>query len=230
MAPLRAAIFDLDGTLVDSSRDLAGAVNRMLSRLGHEPLQLSQIWSFVGEGAEVLVRRSLSCVRQRDGQGSEPPEAVPPALVQESLGLWREAYAACLLDHTRPFPGIEAVLQGPPILRAVLTNKPGLFSRRILEGLRLDTRFCRVVGGDEAARKPDPQGLLSICAALGVRPEEALLIGDSLVDLATAKSARVPSCAVTWGHASKDELQRAGPAHLVESGEALAALLARLVA
>jgi phosphoglycolate phosphatase len=225
---LRAVIYDLDGTLVDSRQDLTQAVNRALERLGHAPLDGEQVWSFVGEGAELLVRRALSAARQRDGQGEERPEELPAALVAEAMPVWRDCYSACLLDHTRLFPGLEAVLDGPPALRAVLTNKPGVFTRRILDGLGLTPRFAKVVGGDEAPRKPDPQGLLSICAALGVAPAEALMVGDSLVDLAVARAAGVRVCGVTWGHASREELEAARPDFLAESAGELGAVIAGL--
>ena len=225
---LRAVIYDLDGTLVDSRRDLTEAVNRALRLLGHAPLAGEQVWSFVGEGAELLVRRALSAARLRDGQGAERPEQLPTALVAEAMPLWRGSYGDCLLDTTRLFPGLEAVLDAAPPLRGLLTNKPGAFTRRILDGLGLSTRFAKVIGGDEAPRKPNPEGLLSICAALGVAPSEALMVGDSLVDLAVGRAAGVRVCGVTWGHASRDELLAAGPDFLAGSVGELAATLAAL--
>jgi phosphoglycolate phosphatase len=225
---LRAVIYDLDGTLVDSRQDLTEAVNRTLHRLGHAPLEGRQVWSFVGEGAEVLVRRALSAARLRDGQGQHTPEQLPAALVAEAMPLWRESYGDCLLDHTRLFPGVEAVLDLGPPLRAVLTNKPGVFTRRILDGLGLSARFAKVIGGDEAPRKPNPEGLLSICAALSVAPAEALMVGDSLVDLAVGRSAGVRVCGVTWGHASREELGAEGPDFLAGNASELGAVIAGL--
>ncbi len=225
---LCAVIYDLDGTLLDSRQDLTEAVSRTLRRLGHAPLDGALVWSFVGEGAELLVRRALAAARLRDELGADLPAQLPAALVAEAMPLWRESYGDCLLDTTRLFPGLEAVLDGPPPLRAVLTNKPGGFTRRLLDGLGLSARFAKVLGGDEAPRKPDPAGLLSICAALDVARSEALMVGDSLVDLAVGRAAGVRVCAVTWGHASREELLAARPDFLVETASELGATIARL--
>jgi phosphoglycolate phosphatase len=104
-----------------------------------------------------------------------------------------------LLAKKRLYEGILQLLQRPPQRRAVLTNKPGRFARQILQGLGVGDAFRAVVGGDEAPRKPAPDGLLRICADLQASPREALLVGDSAVDLATGKAADVRVCAVTWG-------------------------------
>jgi phosphoglycolate phosphatase len=225
---LQAVIYDLDGTLIDSRDDLADAVNETLRRLGLAPLAGQQILRFVGEGAELLVRRALSAARLRDRLGDEPPEQLPRALLSEAMPLWQRAYGERLLVKTRLYPGVEALLlQGPP-LRAVLTNKPGGFARAILGGLGVESAFQAVVGGDEAPRKPDPSGLLGLCSRLGVVPTRALLVGDSPIDVATARAAGVRSCAVTWGLVPPAELLAAGPDHTCESTAALAALLGLL--
>ena len=226
--PLRAVIYDLDGTLVDSRQDLVDAVNATLARLQLAPLPAPLIASFVGEGAELLVRRSLSAARRRDGRGDEPPDQLPSAAVAGAMPIWRESYGARLLVHTRAYPGIEALLAETPDRRGVLTNKPGGFARSILEGLGLLPRFARVVGGDEAPRKPAPDGLLALCASLGVAPAEALLVGDSPVDIGCARAAAVRCCAVAWGFAGRDQLVAAAPDHLCESPAEVAALLGRL--
>ena len=191
---LRAVIYDLDGTLIDSRADLAASVNGMLRRMALPEHEQRIIESFIGEGAERLIRRSLGAHEDRYA------EAAP---------LWREEYGARLLDQTRPYAGIEDALALPPAARAVLTNKPGGFARRILEGLGLARSFAQVIGGDEAPRKPSPDGLLRLCAALGAPPAECLLVGDSTVDLATARAASVPFCAVLWGLGERASLATA---------------------
>jgi phosphoglycolate phosphatase len=211
---LKAVVYDLDGTLVDSREDISDAVNAMLRALGLPARPPEIIWNFIGEGAERLVRRSL---------GPEHETRLP-----EALRTWRAEYQQRLLVKTRPYPRIVELLTIPPDLRGVLTNKPAAFAREILQGLGLSRSFRAIVGGDEAPRKPAPEGLLAICRALGAAPAETLLIGDSTVDVATGRAAGVPVCAVAWGLTPRDALASASPDHLVDDSGALAELLARL--
>jgi phosphoglycolate phosphatase len=203
-------IYDLDGTLVDSRADLADSVNAMLRRLGLPEHDDRVIHGFVGEGAERLIRRSL---------GPQQEERYPQA-----AALWREEYARRLLAKTRLYPGIAELLQVPPENRAVLTNKPGGFAREILRGLGIEGRFRALLGGDESAHKPSPEGLRRLCALLGITTEQALLVGDSSVDVATGRAAGVRVCAVTWGLGKRAELASAD--YLCETPEAVARLLA----
>jgi len=211
-APVRAVIYDLDGTLVDSRDDLADSVNAMLARLGLPERDPVVIYGFIGEGAERLIRRSLG-----PSEEHRFPAAAP---------IWREEYAKRLLARTRLHPGIDGLLQMPPDARAVLTNKPGAFARQILEGLGVASAFRAVLGGDEMPRKPAPDGLLQLCAALGTPPGEALLVGDSAVDLATGRAAGVRICAVTWGLGERAALASAD--YLCDTPSALGELLGRL--
>jgi phosphoglycolate phosphatase len=210
--PLRGVIYDLDGTLVDSRDDLADSVNAMLGRLRLPERDPGVIYGFIGEGAERLIRRSLG-----PGHQDRYPEAAP---------VWREEYAKRLLARTRLYPGVAELLRRPPEARAVLTNKPGGFAREILRGLGVDGSFRAVVGGDEAPRKPAPDGLLAICATLGIAPQGALLVGDSAVDLATGKAAGVRVCAVAWGLGEHAALASAD--YLCNTPSELGELLGRL--
>lgn len=188
----RAVVYDLDGTLVDSRGDLADSVNEMLARMDLPRHQDAVVWSFVGDGAERLIRRALGPAHQH-----RYAEAAP---------LWQEAYGARLLRKTRLYPGVAGLLELPPSRRAVLTNKPGDFARTIVEGLGIGSAFAQVVGGDEGPRKPDPVNLMRICAALGASKEETLLVGDSPVDIATGRAAGVRVCAVSWGFGERASL------------------------
>jgi phosphoglycolate phosphatase len=213
---LKVVIYDLDGTLVDSRADLADAVNAMLERLGLPRRGDDEVASFVGEGAEKLVRRSLGPAHE--------------GRLAEAMPLWFSCYQERLVRKTRPYAGIDEALALPPSARAVLTNKPGGMAREILLRLGLSQAFARVVGGDEAKKKPDPGALLALCAGLGARPAEALLIGDSPIDVATGAAAGVPVCAVTWGFGSREALAAAGPLYSCHATAELARLLRTLTA
>jgi phosphoglycolate phosphatase len=203
----RLAVFDLDGTLVDSVDDLHASVNHALATVGLPLRRRDEVRSFVGEGARVLLARSV---------------APRGDLVEPALAAWREHYAAHCLDRTRAYPGIEAVLAGAQRTLAVHTNKPGAMARKILAGLGLLERFAVVVGGDEAPRKPDPAGLLRIMTATGATAGETVFVGDSRHDLETARAAGVTLVAVTWGLSSRAELAREGATVLVDDAAELA--------
>jgi phosphoglycolate phosphatase len=211
-SPVRAVIYDLDGTLIDSRADLADSVNAMLARMGLPQHAPEVIYGFIGEGAERLIRRSL-------GPLHEPryPEAAP---------IWREEYSRRLLSRTCLYEGVDELLRRPPSARGVLTNKPGRFAREILSGLGIAHAFRAVVGADEAPRKPAPDGLLRLCAQLDARPAEALLVGDSAIDLATGRAAGVRVCAATWGLGERASLAAAD--YLCDTPLHVAELLARL--
>jgi len=186
---LRLVVFDLDGTLVDSSADLATAVNRMLAALapGTPALSHPQVRAFIGNGARVLVGRAL----QAAGLAHEPDQALPVFLA---------AYRGCLLDSTRFYPGVlEALDALRPVPLAVLTNKPGELSRALLDGLGAGDRFVRVIGGGDAPRKPDPAGLRELMALCGAAADETVLCGDSAVDVATGRAASVFTVGVLCG-------------------------------
>ncbi len=207
---IRLAVFDLDGTLVDSKRDLCLAVNHALRVVGLPERSLEEVSSFVGEGAARLVER-----------------AVAPRLDlrDRALAAWREHYQEHLLDHTVLFPGIAALLARARFALAVHTNKPGQMARKILGGLGVGERFVDVVGGDEAPRKPDPSGTRAILGRRGVAPSEAVLVGDSLIDLETARAVPLRFLAVGWGLAAPEQLAAAGAASIARSTPELAAAL-----
>jgi len=203
---IRAALFDLDGTLVDSAADLAQAVNHALRGLGLPERPLAEIATFVGEGAARLVERAVA------------PRA---ELLDQGLALWWEHYQAHLLDHTALYPGIRRLLEGARVPLAVHTNKPGTLARQILAGLGVLQHFAEVVGGDEAPRKPDPTGTRAILARLGVSPEEAVYIGDSVIDVETARAVPMRLVAVTWGLVPEARLAAAGAEIRVRAADAL---------
>jgi phosphoglycolate phosphatase len=183
-------VFDLDGTLIDSRRDLADAANALIVERGGQPLPVEAITAMVGEGAPLLVKRALEAagVSRKD---------VAPALRR-----FLELYDERLLVHTRPYEGTRDALEtlatrGP---LAVLTNKPQRPTEAILEGLGLRTFFRWVIGGDtELPRKPDPGGLTQLIANAGTSAADTIMVGDSAIDLRTARAAGTRVCLVRYG-------------------------------
>jgi phosphoglycolate phosphatase len=207
---IRLAVFDLDGTLVDSKLDLCLAVNHALRVVRLPERTLEEVSSFIGEGAARLVER-----------------AVAPRLDlrDAALGAWRDHYQEHLLDHTVLFPGMGELLARAHFPLAVHTNKPGQMARKILDGLGVRDRFVEVVGGDEAPRKPDPAGTRAILERSGVAAAEAVLVGDSLVDLETARAVPLRFLAVGWGLVSPEQLASAGAPEIARSASELVAAL-----
>ena len=183
-------IFDLDGTLIDSRRDLANAGNATRVHMGMPPLSDERVCSYVGNGAPVLVRRLL---------GAEASEAQ----IQEALEFFIEYYGIHKLDYTALYPGVREALErlrGAGITMAVLTNKPVRISRAILEGLGVGALFRQVYGGNSFDfKKPHPIGVETLMAECGAPPERTIMVGDSAVDITTARNAGVKSCGVTYG-------------------------------
>jgi phosphoglycolate phosphatase len=182
-------VFDLDGTLVDSRRDLADSANALVEECGGEPLPEDRIGRMVGEGAAVLVSRVFAAA-----EVPLPPDALPRFLAH---------YDRRLLDHTRPYDGmietLRALQASAPL--AVLTNKPLAATRRILDGVGLAPFFRdAVVGGDgPLPRKPEPAGLQHLVSEAGVAVGSTLLVGDSVIDWETARRASAQICLARYG-------------------------------
>ena len=187
---LKFVVFDLDGTLIDSRRDLADSANAMLAGYGAGPLGESVVASMVGSGAATLVKRVITAV------GVDAP-------LDEALARFLSAYDQRLTHHTRPYEGIPALLgelQATGIAMAVLTNKPLEQSVRILDAFDLSKHFRWVVGGDGPwPRKPAPDGMQFLMQQAGAEPAETVLVGDSTVDLQTSRNAGVGICIARYG-------------------------------
>lgn len=191
----RAAIIDLDGTLLDTAADLAAAVNAMLLAMGRAALPVEQVASYVGKGVEVLVHRALTLSLD----GRVPAESFAPAMQSFDAHYRRENGR-----HASVYPG---VLEGLQAMRdaglklAVVTNKPIGFAVPLLADTGLAPYFDLVVGGDTVARKkPDPMPMLHVCAQLGIAPEQVVAIGDSLNDALAARAAGMAVLAVPYGY------------------------------
>lgn len=213
-APLRdarAVIFDLDGTLIDSLPDIALHLNTMLATRGLEPRSLVEIGEWVGYGAEQLVVR-----------------AIPhPEQLAEALEEFRAHYRARPVVHSRVFehlaPELDAIARGRKL--AILSNKPHDLTVACADALLGRWPFAVVVGQRSGKpHKPDPAALLDVASALAIDPRDCVMVGDSEVDVATARAAKVSSVAVSWGLRAVDILVAAKPDHLVHTPRELGTL------
>ncbi len=190
---VKALLFDLDGTLIDSKRDLVRSVNATLRETGREVLPEDLLASYVGSGAPILISRALG------GAASETD-------LQSALQFFLAHYDVHKLDFTKEYPGVRDTLEklrGVPM--AVLTNKPVNISVRILEGLGLAGFFRAIYGGNSfATKKPDPLGANAILSELGIAAPQAAMVGDSEVDVQTARNAGMVSAIVNFGFGTHD--------------------------
>jgi len=211
-------IFDLDGTLIDSKLDLAHAVNATRGHMGMLPLEHERVYSYVGNGAPVLIRRVLG------------PEA-SEAQVEEALEFFLEYYRDHKLDYTVLYGGVREALdrlQAARVELAILTNKPVAISRAIVDGLGVGGYFRQVYGGNSFEfKKPHPIGIETLMMECGAARERTMMVGDSSVDIETARNAKVKSCGVTYGF-QPETLAAVPPDLLVDRMEELADWVIRL--
>jgi phosphoglycolate phosphatase len=194
---IKLVIFDLDGTLIDSRLDLVHSVNAALRHIGRPELPDHVIASYVGDGAPILIQRALG------------GEAVDDATVRRGLQFFLSYYREHKLDHTTVYEGVKESLatvqstsNGVPRKMAVLSNKPVGPSRAIVEALGLGPFFTQIYGGNSfSTKKPDPEGARMLLEENAVRPEEAVIVGDSHVDVETGRNAGMWTVAVNYGFA-----------------------------
>ena len=203
MMEYRAAIFDLDGTLVDSLADLADSANAMLAHYGFRPHDVDAYRYFVGDGSRKLIERILPQERNRDA-----------AFVDEALARYKDCYAQRLLHQTRPYDGIPEMLKElrrRHIPVAICTNKHQSAADKIVEKLFPQNTFQEVVGDQKGLpRKPDPQKVLQIAARMGISPASVAYFGDTAVDMDTAHNAGALAVGVLWGFRPQEELIERG--------------------
>ena len=212
-------IFDLDGTLIDSREDLANSINAMLRHFGKKELPHEVIASYIGDGAPMLVRRSLG----------DPDDE---NFVQDALLYFMAWYREHKLDNTYVYDGIKEALNaiqksrdGQPLKMAVLSNKPVGPSRAIVEALGLGPYFFQVYGGNSFhTKKPDPAGVQALLEEASVFAEETIIVGDSDIDVLTARNAGIFSVGVTYGLAPHT-LEDAPPDVLIDKPHELATVL-----
>jgi phosphoglycolate phosphatase len=182
-------VFDLDGTLIDSKRDLADSVNATRVWMGYSPIPDDHVYSYVGDGAPMLVRRALPAVGEED--------------LARALRYFLDYYREHMLDATTLYPGVRETLDRLHQARvplAILTNKPVRFSERLIERLGLSAHFFRIYGGNSfEEKKPHPKGLEKLMEESGAARDRSVMVGDSAVDVRTARNARTQACGVAWG-------------------------------
>jgi phosphoglycolate phosphatase len=211
-----AVLFDMDGTLVETRKDIATGVNLALADRGFPPLTVDRVARHVGRGSRVLVTRCL------EECGVVSPRAEE---IESTYQSFHGHYLDHLLDTTFVYPGIPELLDriaaaGVPM--AVVTNKPIAPSRKILDGLDLASYFPVVLGGESLSqRKPDPAPLLHALELLGAEEGRGVMVGDSEIDIKAARAARIAIAAVAWGFIGGAELLDAAPDFIAESAAAL---------
>ncbi len=208
---IRAIVFDLDGTLVDSAPDLQNAINKVLEEKARRPLTTIEVQHMVGDGVLKLVERAFSAT------GVPAPIEELPVIACRFLDFY-EGHDA---DLTRPYPGVMetlAQLQGEGIVMGVCTNKPQSATDGVLGKLGLRKYFRAVLGGDSVhvPRKPDPQHLLETMRGMGASLEATVMVGDHLNDIQCARGAGIPVIAVTYGY-SRRPIREAKPDILIDS-------------
>ena len=206
--------FDLDGTLVDTAPDLVSTLNILFERIGLPPVDYAAARNFVGGGARKMIERGLAAERH----------SVAAADMDDLTRQFIEHYAEHIADRSRPFPGVEEVLgalsrQG--CLLAVCTNKLEWLAARLLEQLGLAQHFVAICGGDTfRLQKPHPEPLWGTIARAGGRDDRAVMVSDSVIDIATGRAAGVPVIAVDYGY-SDVPVSQLGPARVITSFSAL---------
>jgi phosphoglycolate phosphatase len=209
MENYRAAVFDLDGTLLDTLDDIAAAMNRVLEVRGFAPYRVEDYKGLVGDGVEEMVRRALSPRSPADGEIA--------AIVKD----YRREYELCWRSHSRPYPGVPELLRElgrRGVKTAVLSNKSHVFTEAMVLDLLPGFRFDLVRGARPGIPlKPDPGPALAIARELGVSPSTAVFLGDTKVDMATAVAAGMLPVGALWGFRSAAELAESGAAALIAS-------------
>lgn len=217
--PIRLIIFDLDGTLVDSSVDITNALNYAVEPYGIRPLKAEDTIKMVGEGISRLIEKLIA----GSFTGSEPG-SMKDALTERFL----EHYTAHIIDYTRAYPGVRETLERlSGYKKAVISNKREALSRKTLEGLELMRFFNYVVGSDTTPeKKPSPVPVLKVLNELSVIPEDAVMVGDSNYDVDAGKAAGVTTVAVTYGYKPVEMIRHAD--YMIDRMGGLSALLERI--
>jgi phosphoglycolate phosphatase len=208
---VKGFLFDLDGTLIDSKKDLVMSVNATLREIGRAELPEERVAGYVGSGAPLLISQAL-------GGASSPGE------LQHALQFFLAHYEIHKLDHTKTYPGVRATLERlQGVKMAILTNKPVDLSVGIVEGLGLGQFFQAIYGGNSfATKKPDPLGAITVLRELGLPAAATVMVGDSEVDVQTARNAGMISAVVNFGFGRHDRAHHPADLYLDRMEELIA--------
>lgn len=205
--PARLVVFDFDGTVADTWRDIATALNQTLADAKLPEARGPEVRSMIGDGARKLLERAV------------PPDCRSEVEVDALYEVFSRHYHRCCLETTELYPGVEAALDElSPEGLAICSNKPGPFLDKIVEGLGLKGRFRVVLGGDAlpGVRKPDRRVLEHLISRAGFEPDEVWMVGDSGVDVQTGKAVAARTVGCSWGLRGREELRAAGPDFLID--------------
>ncbi len=217
---IKAIIFDLDGTLADTMPDLQTAMNGMLTRLGYRTRTRTELVKAINNGAREFVRRSLP----REVQGVD-------FILQSAIDIYEDEYSKCYIEKTAPYDGIEALLmdlKSMGVKISVLSNKQDAFVKDIVGKLFDKKLFSYVQGQDKLPIKPNPTVALQLAKGMGVKVSKCLFIGDSDVDIQTAKNAGMRSVGVCWGYRTQEVLEEAGADFIAKSPNDICQIVADL--
>lgn len=204
MIPVDLLLFDMDGTLIDTRQDLTNSINYARQQFKLSPLTLEDVLQSVGDGVKNLLKRTLPFSDEEK--------------IAQALSHFREHYKEHLLDFSKYYPGVPAVLNFfKNKKKVVVSNKPERFTQKIIDGLGANDDFLLVIGGDTVGLKPGPEPVLYALQQLDVQPEKAVIIGDSPSDMIAGRKAGTLTCAVTYGYRARDLLEKYDPDFIIDS-------------
>lgn len=209
----RLILWDLDGTLVDSRKDLVRATNVAVQSLGYGTVSDDHFARMVGNGVRYLVNRAL-------------PENVPEAEREKAIGIFLDYYRDHIADETHFFPGVQDILEDIPALHVIVSNKREDLCRELIKRLGAVHFFCDIVGGDTfGQRKPDPAPVIKMLEKFGVGKDKTVLVGDSVIDMEAGRRAGVMSIGVTWGFGDPMEKAQYAPDRVFQEVRGLSSFL-----